>query len=95
MANLFIYFTCIFAFLALGGASVDLSKDTNDSIVAYLDMSSMDSFDSDPDELDAAPLSSSFIDFIFQQANLNCLYHFSFNFFTVQAFHIRAPPYSS
>jgi hypothetical protein len=95
MANLFIYFVCAFAVLAIGGTGVDLSKYTNDSTVAYLDISSKDSAASEPDDLDTDLILSSVLGFIPQEITLNPLYYFSPDSFAVHSFHIRAPPYFS
>jgi hypothetical protein len=95
MANLYIYFVCAFAVLALGGTGVDLSKYTNDSTDTYLDISSKDSAASEPDNLDTDLLLSSVLEFIPQEITLNPLYYFSFDSFAVYSFNIRAPPYSS
>jgi len=95
MANLFLYFVCVFAFLSLGGASDDLSSDSQDSTVAYLDISSTDSSGGDHDDLDTALFSLSVFSFISQETKLNPLYYFLPDPFTIQSFNIRAPPYSS
>jgi hypothetical protein len=94
MANLFLYVVCLSAFLALGGVSHEFVADTQDAKIAYVDINSLDSDDGSSD-LDSTVFSSPVLIHPLKKIQLNHLYGLTANTFSIQPFHIRAPPYSS